>query len=210
MQNKGNELITIAQRIRAMSQTALTYSTNVYETERCKELITLSNRIVSTVSGLKEEDIHADYLPLKEYITPKIDIRAIIFNEKDEVLLVKEQADGRWALPGGWADVGFTPSEVIIKETKEETGFDVRVVRLLAVFDKRCHPHPASPFYIYKICFHCEITGGGDSPLTFDILDKGFFAMDRLPPLSTDRILPEQIALLDRLRRNPDAEIYCD
>ena len=210
MQNKGNELITIAQRIRAMSQTALTYSTNVYEIERCKEMITLSDRIVAVVSGLKEADIHADYLPVKEYVTPKVDIRAIIFNEKDEVLLVKEQADGRWALPGGWADVGFTPTEVIIKETKEETGFDVRVVRLLAVFDKRCHPHPTSPFYIYKICFHCEITGGGDGELTFDILDKGFFALDRLPPLSTDRILPEQIALLDRLRRNPDTEIYCD
>ena len=210
MQNKGNELITIAQRMRAMSQTALTYSTNVYEIERCKEMITLSDRIVSVVCGLNEADINADYHPVKEYVTPKVDIRAIIFNEKDEILLVKEQADGRWALPGGWADVGFTPTEVIIKETKEETGFDVRVVRLLAVFDKRCHPHPASSFYIYKICFHCEITGGGDSELTFDILDKGFFALDRLPPLSIDRILPEQIALLDQLRRNPDAEIYCD
>ena len=209
MQHKGNELIIIAQRMRAMSQTALAYSVNDYEIERCHEMITLSDRIVSLVSGLKEADIHADYHPLKEYVTPKVDVRAVIFNEKDEILLVKEKLDGKWALPGGWADVGFTPTEVIIKETKEETGFDVSVVRLLAVFDKRCHNHPASPFYIYKFCFQCEITGGNDS-LTFDILDKGFFALDNLPPLSTDRILQEQIVMLDRLRRDPESKVLCD
>ena len=209
MQNKGNELIIIAQRIRAMSQTALTYSDNDYEIERSHEMIALSDRIVSIVSDIKEAVIHADYHPVKEYVTPKIDIRAVIFNEKDEILLVKEKVDGKWSLPGGWADVGFSPKEVIIKETKEETGFDVQVVRLLAVFDKRCHNHPASPFYIYKLCFQCEITGGDDL-LTFDILDKGFFALNQLPPLSTDRILPEQITLLDRLRRDPEATVYCD
>jgi len=204
-----NELITIAQRIRAMSQTALCYSHNDYEIDRSHELIALSDRIVSIVSGRNEVDIHADYHPMKEYVTPKVDIRAVIFNEKDEILLVKEKADGKWALPGGWADVGFTPTEVIIKETKEETGFDVRVVRLLAVMDKRCYNHPASPFYIYKLCFQCEIIGGNDK-LTFDILERGFFATDQLPPLSTDRILPEQIALLDQLRRNPQSSVYCD
>jgi len=209
MQNKGNELIIIAQRIRAMSQTALTYSTDAYEIERSHEMIALSDRMVSVVSGMKEADIHADYHPLKEYVTPKVDIRAVIYNEMDEILLVKEKVDGKWALPGGWADVGFTPTEVIVKETKEETGFDVRVERLLAVFDKRCHNHPASPFYIYKLCFLCEITGGDDS-LTFDILDRGFFALNQLPPLSTDRILPEQIVLLNNLRHHPEATVYCD
>ena len=209
MKNKGNELITIAQRMRAMSQTALAYSNNEYEIERSHEMIALSNRIVSIVSGMKDAAIHANYHPVKEYVTPKVDIRAVIFNEKDEILLVKERADGKWSLPGGWADVGFTPTEVIVKETKEETGFDVRVVRLLAVLDKRCYNHPASPFYLYKFCFQCEITGGNDE-LTFDILDKGFFPTNQLPSLSTDRILPEQIALLDRLRRNPESKIHCD
>jgi ADP-ribose pyrophosphatase YjhB (NUDIX family) len=209
MQSKGNELITIAQRIRAMSQTALTYSTNEYEIDRSKELIAISDRIVSIVSGAKEDDIRADYHPVKEYITPKVDIRAVIFNDKDEILLVREKADGRWSLPGGWSDVGFTPAEIVVKEAKEETGFDVRVIRLLAVLDKRCYNHPASPFYIYKFCFLCEITGGDDN-LTFDILDKGFFALENLPPLSLDRILPEQITLLDALRRDQDSKVYCD
>ena len=209
MQNKANELITIAQRIRALSQTALAFSANEYEIDRSNELIGISDRIVSLVSGMNEDTIRADYHPRREYVTPKVDIRAAIFNNQDEILLVKEKADGRWSLPGGWADVGYTPTEVAVKESMEETGFDVRVVRLLAVFDKRCHRHPAGPFYVYKLCFLCEITGG-DGCLTFDILDKGFFALTHLPPLSPDRILPEQIHLLDALRRNTDAHVYCD
>jgi ADP-ribose pyrophosphatase YjhB (NUDIX family) len=210
MQNKAKELILISQRIRALSQTALTYSTNEYEIERSKEMIEISDRIVSIVSGMDERDIYTLYTPVKEYITPKVDIRAVIFNAKNEILLVKEQADGRWSLPGGWSDVGFTPKEIVVKEAKEETGFDVEVVRLLAIFDKKCWNHPSSTFYIYKMCFLCEMTGEGNDELTFDILDKGFFALDALPPLSLDRILPEQIKTLDELRRNPQAPLYCD
>ena len=210
MQNKAKELILIAQRIRALSQTALTYSRNEYEIERSKEMITVSDRIVSLVGGMDEKEIQTLYTPVKEYITPKVDIRAVIFNVKDEILLVKEQADGRWSLPGGWSDVGFTPKEVVVKEAKEETGFDVEVIRLLAVFDKKCWNHPSSTFYIYKMCFLCKLTGTGNDELTFDILDKGFFALDNLPTLSLDRILPEQIQLLDELRRNPQMPLYCD
>jgi ADP-ribose pyrophosphatase YjhB (NUDIX family) len=206
---KGNELIMLAQRIRAMSQTALCYSDNAYEIERCRELIEISNRMTALVSGVDEKEIDACYHPVKEYVTPKVDIRAVVFNAQDEILLVREQADGRWALPGGWADVGFTPKEVAVKETKEETGLDVRADRLLAVMDKRCHAHPASPFYIYKLFILCEQTGGTFTD-TFDILDKGFFALDRLPSLSTDRILPEQIRLMDELRRHPAMPVYLD
>jgi ADP-ribose pyrophosphatase YjhB (NUDIX family) len=106
--------------------------------------------------------------------------------------------------------VGFTPKEVVVKEVKEETGFEVEVVRLLAVFDKKCWNHPSSTFYIYKMCFLCRMTGRSSDELTFDILDKGFFALDNLPPLSLDRILPEQIKALDALRRNPQAPVCCD
>jgi ADP-ribose pyrophosphatase YjhB (NUDIX family) len=210
MQDKVKELILVSQRIRALSQTALTYSNNDYEIERSKEMIEISDRIVSIVSGMDEKDVYTLYTPVKEYITPKVDIRAVIFNAEDKILLVKEKADGRWSLPGGWSDVGFTPKEVVVKEVKEETGFDVEVVRLLAIFDKKCWNHPSSTFYIYKMCFLCKMTGEGSDELTFDILDKGFFALDNLPPLSLDRILPEQIKALDELRLNHQASVYCD
>jgi ADP-ribose pyrophosphatase YjhB (NUDIX family) len=206
---KGKELITLAQRIRAMSQTGLAYSHNDYEIERCRELIDISNRITSIVSGISEKEIDACYTPVKEYVTPKVDIRAVVFNDYDEVLLVREKVDGRWSMPGGWSDVGLTPKEVAVKETKEETGLDVHAERLLAVMDKRCHAHPAGPFYIYKLFILCELTGG-EFTETFDIMDKGFFPLNSLPPLSLDRILPEQISLMYELRNNPVAPVYLD
>jgi ADP-ribose pyrophosphatase YjhB (NUDIX family) len=199
----------MAQRIRALSQTGLAYAQNGYEIDRCNELISISDRIASLVSGIDEDEINACYTLAKEYATPKVDVRAVIFNERDDVLLVREKLDGRWSMPGGWSDVGFTPKEVAVKETKEETGLDVRVDRLLAVMDKRCHPHPAGPFYIYKMFILCEVTGGEFNE-TYDILDKGFFPLDQLPPLSLDRILPEQIALMDRLRRDKGLGVYLD
>lgn len=206
---KGTELIYLAQRIRALSQTALTYSKDEYEIERSHELIEISHRITSLVTGIDENEITSLYIPQKEYITPKVDIRAVVFNEKDEILLVQEKIDERWAMPGGWSDVGFSPKEVVVKETKEETGLDVRVDRLLAIMDKRCHPHPPSSFYVYKLFILCEVTGGTFNE-TFDILDKGFFALDNLPPLSLERTLPEQVLLMDQLRRNPSAPTYID
>jgi len=206
---KGKELITLAQRIRAISQTGLAYSHNDYEIERCRELIDISNRMSSIVSGIREDEIHALYTPVKEYVTPKVDVRAVIFNDKDEVLLVREKVDGRWSMPGGWSDVGLTPKEVAVKETKEETGLDVSAERLLAVMDKRCHAHPASPFYVYKLFILCEILGG-EFTETFDIICKGFFSLDNLPPLSFDRILPEQISLMYELRNNSSIPVYLD
>ena len=206
---KGKELITLALRIRALSQNGLSYSHNDYEIERCRELITISNRITSIVSGIRESEINAMFTPVKEYITPKVDIRAVVFNDKDEVLLVRERIDGCWSMPGGWSDVGYTPKEVAIKETKEETGLDISAERLLAVMDKRCHAHPAGPFYIYKMFILCKIQGG-EFCEAFDIMDKGFFPLDSLPPLSLDRILPEQINLMFELRNNPDTPVYLD
>ena len=206
---KGTELIYLAQRIRALSQTALTYSKDDYEIERSHELIEISHRITSLVTGMNEKEITSLYVPQKEYITPKVDIRAVVFNEKGEILLVREKTDGRWAMPGGWSDVGFSPKEVVVKETKEETGLDVRAERILAIMDKRCHPHPPGSFYVYKLFILCKVIGGTFNE-TFDILDKGFFALDNLPPLSLERTLPEQILLMDKLHKDPSAPVYFD
>ena len=206
---KGKELITIAQRIRALAQTGLSYSVSDYETDRCQELLELSHRITSIVSGLPEQEIAACFHPVKEYVTPKVDIRAAVFNDRGEILLVREKADGRWSMPGGWSDVGYTPTEVAVKETKEETGLDVRVERLLAVLDKRCHAYPPTSLYVYKMFILCSVTGGALSG-TFDILDQRFFCLDNLPPLSLDRTLPENIRMVDELRRHPERPVVLD
>lgn len=106
--SRSKELILLAQRIRALSQTGLVYSLSEYDTERYEELSRLSDEITALATGLKPDDVASGYRPAQEYVTPKVDIRAVVFNEKDEILLVREKMDGCWSLPGGWSDVGYS------------------------------------------------------------------------------------------------------
>jgi ADP-ribose pyrophosphatase YjhB (NUDIX family) len=189
-----SSLLDHATRLKTISHLGLTYSLSEYDTERYTELQTISLELMSLATHEPIEKIAAYFDETREYITPKVDIRAVVFNEKGELLLVKEQ-DRRWSLPGGWADIGSSPRENAVREVREETGLHVEPVKLLAIQDKRCHPHPPSPNYVYKIFIHCRITGGSLNT-AFDILDKGFFDRHSIPPLSPSRVLPEQIALM--------------
>jgi ADP-ribose pyrophosphatase YjhB (NUDIX family) len=111
------------------------------------------------------------------------------------VLLVREREDGRWTLPGGWTDIGQTPAECALRELREESGYDGRVVRLLAVLDRTKRGHDPSPWHIYKLYFECDISGEpAASTLETDAVD--FFAVDALPELSTGRITADLIRLL--------------
>jgi ADP-ribose pyrophosphatase YjhB (NUDIX family) len=122
---------------------------------------------------------------------------------------VKESADEKWSLPGGWADVGYSAKEVIVKEFKEETGLDIVPERLLAVFDKKMHAHPPQPFYVYKIAFYCKATSHQITK-GFDVLDVRYFAIDHLPELSESRILKSQVELLYKKVLDGDLETYVD
>ncbi len=144
-----------------------------------------------------------------DYPTAKVDIRGLVLSPDKKVLLVKEIIDIKWSLPGGWADVGNSPKEVITKEFKEEAGLDIIVQKLLAVFDKRKHLHPPQPFYVYKMVFYCEaITSQINKG--FDVSDVQYFDIDNLPELSEDRILKSQIELLYNKISASDFETYFD
>jgi ADP-ribose pyrophosphatase YjhB (NUDIX family) len=145
----------------------------------------------------------------KGYATPKVDVRGAAFRD-GRILLVKEAIDGLWTLPGGWADVGDSPSEAIRREMVEESGFEVEVVKLCAVYDRSKHPHrPAFPFHLYKMFFLCEITGG-EAKTSHETLEVGFFAEDALPPLSEGRVLPFQIKTMFDHYRDRSLPTYCD
>jgi len=205
----NKKILLLAQRIRALSQNGLTYSLSEYDTERYNELIDISDTIAALLTGKEINAITELYQPQKEYVTPKVDIRAVVFNEKDEILLVREKSDGCWSLPGGWSDVGFSPKEVAVKEVKEETGLDVEAMRLLAVMDMSRHPHPAIPFYVYKFFILCR-EKGGEFTEVFDILEKGFFPLENLPPLSLERVLPQQLEQIFFLYKNPQETVWLD
>lgn len=186
------------QRLRAMADTGLLFCQNEYDRERYLELREITGRLLAQSTGLAPQELESILKPPSDYPTPKVDVRAFILNEKGEVLMVREQIDGRWTLPGGWADIGYTPTEMVVKECREEAGIEVEVGRLLAVFDKKLHPHPPEPYYIYKLMFLCTAKTHQLQP-GHDILEVGYFDRNNLPPLSEVRILKSQMDLLYQL-----------
>lgn len=212
MISEGDKMLSLLEeikRINAIADVGLLYAANGYEKERYTELKEIALRMLSELSGSSITDLNFVLPLVKDYPTAKVDIRALVINDDGRILMVKESADGRWSLPGGWADIGYSPAETARREVKEETGLDVVVKNLLAVFDKRKHPHPPQPHYVYKLIIECELTGGVIAK-GFDVLDVGFFPANDLPELSEDRILQSQIELVFRKITNGDREPHLD
>jgi len=186
--------LKIARELHAMSQVGLEHASNGYETERYERLRDLAAEIITRQSTLSEEEVLESFAMQPGYITPKIDVRAALIRE-GKILLVRELNDGRWSLPGGWADVGDTPSQAIIREVREESGFDVQVESVVGVYDANRVPNEEwMPFYhAYKLLFLCSITGG-EARTSHETPAVDFFSPDHLPPLSVYRTNEEIIA----------------
>lgn len=142
------------------------------------------------------------------YQTPKVDVRGVVFKD-NTILMVKENMDNRWSLPGGFCDIGLSPSENIIKEIKEESGYVVVPTKLLALFDKNKHPHPPQPYHYYKVFIQCEIVGG-ISATGIETSGIQFFSENNIPDLSEDRVIESQIKTLFEFSRAPDKETLFD
>ncbi len=180
-----------AKRIQALAQAGLAYTTNEYDRERYEELQRIGFTMLQEYSDTPVEKIQQLFAGETGYPTPKVDIRAVVIRA-NTILMVQEKSDRRWALPGGWADIGYSPKEIAVKEVKEEAGLSVWPVRLLAVYDKMKHDHPPSPFHVYKIFILCEDDGDSPEP-GMETIDAGFFPADQLPPLSMERNTEKQI-----------------
>ncbi len=196
-------------RLRSIADLGLLYHNNDFDKERYEELREISLRMLSTFSSNSVEELN-ELLPVaNDYPTAKVDIRGLVLDVDNKILLVKESTDGRWSLPGGWADVGFSPKETILKEIKEETGLDAEVKQLLAVFDKNKHDHPPEPHYVFKMVFYCKALST-NLQKGFDVLDIGYFDIHDLPELSTNRILKTQLDLAYSKVKQGDIEPYID
>ena len=184
-----------AERLQSIAQTGLTYAKDAYDRERYEELRRIAVEIAAAGLDAPAEEVRVSFASVLGYPTPKIDVRAVVFRG-DELLLVRERRSGRWTLPGGWADVGDTPSGAAERETLEESGYRVRATKLLALLDKACHEHPPSIDYTYKALVGCRFEGG-EPATSHEIDDVGFFARAAAPglELDLDRTTPGQIAL---------------
>lgn len=201
------ELVLIAQQLQALSQIGLTYTKDIYDRERYESLMRIAERLMGAQFALSDDTLKTLHSAETGYCTPKTDVRAIILNE-GKLLLVRETEDGKWSLPGGWADVGDSPSVAIIREVSEETGLEVKVSRLLGVWDRNQHGHPPYPWHVYKMIFLCEILGG-ELAISHESLDIQYFDPDNLPELSLTRIVPEEIVASLRTARE-NGPTYCD
>ena len=184
--------LTWAKGLQALAQNGLTFAQSGFDVERYEKVRRIAAEMMAAGSDQRPESIDALFADQAGYATPKVDVRGAAFRD-GQVLLVREIGDGGWTLPGGWADVNESPREAIVKEVREESGFEVEVTKLAAVYDRRLHPHhPPMPFHVYKLFFCCRITGGEPTP-SIETSEVGFFALDDLPTLSIARVVPEQI-----------------
>lgn len=198
--------VTLARELLAMAQTGLHFTQDPYDRERYQRLQEMAAEIMESSSGTPAAEILNWSQAEFGYATPKVDVRAFILSEAHQILLIREDRDeGRWTLPGGWADVNETPSQSVIREVEEESGYQVRAKQLLAVLDREKQGHlPSFPFHVYKLFFHCEITGGAPRA-NEESSESGFFAVDALPELSVSRVLARQIQDFHRavVQKNP-------
>jgi ADP-ribose pyrophosphatase YjhB (NUDIX family) len=174
-----------AREIQALSQTGLTYASSEYERQRYGRLAEIAAEIVQSHTGLSQERILESFLMQPGYATPKVDVRGAVVRD-GQILLVQERVDERWTLPGGWADVGELPSEMVAREVWEESGFRVVARKVVGVYDANRSGRPLELYHAYKIVFLCEMSGGEARPSN-ETLAVGFFDFDDLPPLSTNR-----------------------
>jgi ADP-ribose pyrophosphatase YjhB (NUDIX family) len=182
----------------ALSQTGLFFSKDPFDRERYTRVRELVETLLRSPGDLAFDPAGALGQD-KGYITPKVDVRGAAFRD-GRILMVRERSDGLWTLPGGWCDVNVSPSESVVKEIREESGFEARAVKLAALLDRSRHPHPTQFHHVYKLYFLCEITGG-DAASSIETDGVDFFAEDQLPPLSTQRITLGQIQLMFRHER---------
>lgn len=191
-----------ARRLQALAQSGITYTTNAYDIERYEAVQEIAAEMVAARTGSQPDQVLSLWSGEHGYATPKIDVRGVVFRD-GEMLLVRERSDGGWTLPGGWADVGESPSEAVEKEVYEESGYRVRAAKLLAVWDRSRHPHPPSLMYMYKLFIRCDLVGGSARD-SLETSDAGFFDESCIPQLSVARVTPGQIARMFERCRHPE------
>ncbi|MGC6769734.1 NUDIX hydrolase [Enterococcus sp. LJL128] len=207
------ELTVLLSKLQGIAQTGKAYAQDPYDIERYDELQKITAEMIQLLSPMVDDRQLQLYMETDQgYATPKVDVRAVIFDEKNRLLFVKEKSDQHWALPGGWADIGYSPKEIAEKETWEEAGIKVQAERLIALRDKHKHPYPPSLTYTYKLFIACvfqsgELKGG------LETSDAAFFSLSDIDSLSLseERNTYEDIQMLFDDYMNPGKRtVLCD
>jgi ADP-ribose pyrophosphatase YjhB (NUDIX family) len=190
-----------AQEIYSLSQSGLTYSGNEYDIERYKRLQEIIAEIIASQSEISKKTVLESFSMQAGYITPKIDVRGAVIRDH-KILLIQERADGKWAIPGGWADLGNAPASVAEREVWEESGFHIKAEKVVAVIDAN-RIEPMEFYHAYKIIFLCRLLDG-EPRTNHETLAVDFFDLNHLPPLSTYRTNESMLQEVFAHLENPD------
>ena len=190
--NANPKWLDWAVELQALAQAGLFYSKDIYDLERFTRIREIAAEMIAAPTGLPTEQVRDLFCCETGYQTPKLDTRAAVFRD-DKILLVQEN-NGLWSLPGGWVDVYLSVGENTIKEAKEEAGVDVRPEFVIAVQDRKKHNLEPSALHICKVFILCSLLGGSFQPNS-ETIDSGWFSMEDLPPLSENKNTKEQIQM---------------
>src|SRR5215210_5767801 len=180
-----------SKRLQAIAQNGLTFARDPFDVERYTAIREIAAEILAKGSGLDLTMVRGVLEQQMGYATPKVDMRGVVFRD-DQLLLVRERVEGKWTLPGGWADPCASPAENVVREIQEESGFVTCATKILAVYDRGKHPHvPPFVFHVYKIFMLCTLVGGSET-LSAETDAIGFFGETDLPELSISRVTPAQ------------------
>ena len=193
-----------ARELQAIAQSGLTFTQDVYDRERYERIRELAATMFAGHVDMPADRIADLFAHETGYATPKVDVRAAIFDAEGRILMVRESADNdRWTLPGGWADVNATPAENAVREVFEESGYEVQLTKLAAVLDRSRQGHPSGVFSCYKMFFIGRMSGGAPTG-GIETSEVGWFAEAEVPgDLSLARVLPGQVARMFDHFRSP-------
>jgi ADP-ribose pyrophosphatase YjhB (NUDIX family) len=200
----GTQWLEWAQQLQAIAQNGFTYCENPYDLERYGQIRQIAAEMMANHADIESDFVYNLFTAEDGYATPKVDVRAVVFQD-DKILLVKEREDGCWTLPGGWVDVGESPSTAIAREVYEESGYQTKVVKLLALYDRNHprHAHPPMRHHVYKLFFRCDIICGNPTG-NHETIEIDFFAAHQIPELSLTRVVPSQIVRLFEHYHHPN------
>jgi ADP-ribose pyrophosphatase YjhB (NUDIX family) len=194
----------IGIKLSALAQDGLTYGADQYDLDRYRQLSRLAVELFSVLSGQPAAELAIELGRDSGYATPKIEVRGAIFDDDERVLLMREKIDGRWSLPGGWADPGDAPSAAVTREILEETGYHSSAVKLIACWDREVQGNPPPlPVHVYKLFFLCRRDGAVQPPAVLETLEVGWFGLGALPPLSLGRVNHRQLERALAHHRDP-------
>jgi ADP-ribose pyrophosphatase YjhB (NUDIX family) len=184
--------LDLVRRLHALARTGQHFCRDEYDRQRYVEIEEIAAELLADGPPVDREALLAIWRHESGYVTPKMEVRGAAFRD-GKVLLVREAVDGRWTLPGGWADVNESPSQAIEKEIEQESGFLARAVKLAALWDRARHDHGPSLHHGWKAFFLCELTGG-EARGSYETDAVDFFDPEDLPPMSLGRSTPRQVA----------------